>query len=135
MAQNKSKKITISGDEYEIFMLPPRTARGMLVDIGKTLGPALKSGSVDLGSDAAFMAVVGELLLHLDKSVLNDISDKLASVTHVNGMPLEKVFDSHFIGKMGSWTQWLVYAVYTQFSDFPSALGSASALVQAMREA
>ena len=131
MPQNSSHKREIGGDNYEVFMLPPRVSMGMLVDLGKLFGPALESLKNDDGenSESVYLAVAGNLLSHIEKSTLNSVCDKLSEVTHVNGMPLNKVFDSHFMGKMGALMQWLMFALETQYSDFLGALGVASAPV------
>lgn len=132
MPQDTSKTKDIGGVSYEVFMLPPRVGMSMLVDIGKVVGPALglvNAGSEDGNENEMFMKVASTLISGIDKQTLNYVCDKLSEVTHVNGMPLDKVFDSHFMGKMGSLFQWLVFALEVQYSDFLNALGSASDLV------
>lgn len=131
MPQTSSKTKEIGNNKYEVFMLPPRVSMSMMVDIGKVMGPALEgmqAGSSDGDDQVLYMKIAGALMGGLDKSVLNNVCDKLAGVTHVNGMPLDKVFESHFMGKMGELLQWLIFALETQYADFLSVLGIASGL-------
>lgn len=129
MPQSQSKSRTIDGVCYEVHMLPPRTAMQLISRLGKIIGPALKAGGKESDTENALLAAIGAALEIMDEQVLTLVSDKLAAVSHADGMPLDKIFDVHFIGRMGAWVEWIAFALHTQLSGFGPALANASELV------
>ena len=140
MSQMDGHKKEIDGVIYTVYMLPPKTAMDMLVDIGKVVGPSLgtimdaasRNGGVSelLGMSVTsefFSKAAGELFQRMDKAVLRSVIGQLAQVSMADGVKLEDTFDIHFRGKLGSMVKWLAFALKVQFGNFFSALGDATA--------
>lgn len=137
MSQRTSKKQTIDGTEYEVFMLPPKKARRILVEMTKVIGPALGgiAGKGDLGklmdSDVSgidWQAAISGLTEKLSDEMLDDHMSEFAKVTQVTGKGyLSEVFDAHFTGAVDSMFKWYWFALKVNFGNFFSALESASA--------
>lgn len=139
MSQATAKTEEFDGKKFTVHMLPPRAARDILVDMTKVLAPALgamadsKSGNIasflkdELKSgDSGFSAIASALADRLDKKMLDDHMKALASVTQVDGVPLDKIFDAIFLGGIGTMFKWYGFALRTNFSDFIAALGNVS---------
>lgn len=138
MSQRDAKVFTIGEHRYEVYMLPPKVARHMLVDVGKVLAPAVgalagKGGlesvldsSVDVG------AALGGMMDRLDHETLDRHFDALAKVTHVDGKPLGPIFEVHFMGAVGEQMEWFAFAMRANFEDFFGVLQRASAPLRAV---
>jgi hypothetical protein len=137
MSQRTSEAKEINGVKYEVFMLPPKISLSLMEDLGKVLGPAFgalvdRSFSSQTGdaldSEVSFTGAAKLLFQNLEKGMMQDVILKLASVTHADGTPLDKIWEVHFLGKMGSLFKWLGFALRTQYSDFLEEVGIASGL-------
>ena len=140
MSQMDCQERVIDGVTYSVYMLPPKTAMDLLVDIGKVVGPSvgtLVDAASSKGGAAAllemsvtsefFSKAASELFERMDKSVLRSVIDQLAKVSMADGVKLESTLDIHFRGKLGTMFKWLAFALQVQFGDFFNALGGASA--------
>lgn len=139
MAQRDSKKETIGEHKYEVFMLPPKVANRMLVEMLKAVGPAL--GEIVDGTEGGLKRLLDEkdttnvkvakaiesLVANLDADTLDRHMATLASVTHANGAALEPTFDLHFMGDLPAMYKWYFFALRANFGNFSSALASVSA--------
>lgn len=140
--QSESKTQEFDGKKFTVFMLPPRQARGMLVDMTKVLAPAFgaMAGS-EAGGFAAFIssevstgrfnAAVVSLMDRLDETMLDNHMKALASVTQVDGVTLDKTFDIIFLGNLGMMFKWYIFALKVNFEDFTNALGNATSVLRA----
>lgn len=137
--QTDSKKETIDGVEFEVFMLPPKVGRDILVDMSRVIAPALgaladaKGGLLALMnsevgdiSASRFQSLASALADKLDKKMLDEHMRHLVEVTAVNGVPLSKTFDLQFRGRIGLMLKWYAFALRTNFADFIETLGNAS---------
>lgn len=139
MSQMDSREKVIDGVTYTIYMLPPKVAMDLLVDVSKVVGPSLgalldaaeskgNGGSVldlDITSPTISNAL-GALLERVDKKTLRSMIDQLVPVSMADGVKLEGAFDIHFRGRLGSMFKWLFFALQTQFGDFIDALVGAT---------
>lgn len=132
MSQKDGVSKEIDGRTYTVYMLGPTVAMDMLIDIGKVVGPALSS----LGQDAAvldqeinarfFASAASGLFANLNKATLREVTQTLAKTTLVDDVALDKIYESHFRGRLGSLAKWLAFALQVQYGNFLSALGDAS---------
>jgi hypothetical protein len=139
MPQTQGSSETIDGIEYTVFMLPPRVARTMLVEMAKVLAPVLTSiapgGSVKdlLGANIDLGTIATGLTDRLSPQMLDDHMNKLASATQVKeGGDLSKIFDIHFRGEIGRMFKWYIFALKVNFGNFTSALESVSSSLQSI---
>lgn len=141
MSQRDAKKTRIGEHDYEVYMLAPKVARHMLVDVGKILGPAAGAlagkGELSdvLDADADIGAALSGIFDRLDADVLDRHFDALAKVTHVDGKPLAPIFEAHFMGAVGEQMQWFAFAMRANFEDFFGVLRDASAPLRAAAKA
>ncbi len=137
--QTDAQSKEISGDIYQVYMLPPRIANKMFLRIVKTVGPSLGVLIEELDEDdvkggikglmdnpdinGAFIGKVAkELCERLDEDEIERMMDSLAKVTEVEGKGiLFKVFDSHFQGMIGELYAWFAFALQVQFGNFGRA--------------
>ena len=137
MAQRDSQKSKIDGHEYEVFMLPPKVARRLLVEMSKVVGPAL-GGIMSSGAGLAklmemsvegvdWAAVISGLTDRLSADMLDEHMEVLAKSTHVDGKELAPIFDHHFRGALGGMFKWYGFALKVNYGNFFSALESVSA--------
>jgi hypothetical protein len=144
MSQRDSEKLTIDDQVFEVFMLPPKQARSMLIEMTKIIGPTLGAladvrgglrGLLDLDlagmSATRFQQLAMTLVDRLDPKLLDEHMRALADVTELDGVPLSKVFDLKFRGKLGTMFKWYGFALKVNYGDFFSALGSVSSLLPA----
>lgn len=138
MSQLESKTKVIGDYKFEVYKLSPLDANGILIDIAKTIGPALGStigtvveaGGVDelLDSDMGskdVSAVIGSLLANLSKERMNSMIETLAKSTHCNGKKLSETMDIVFRGDLPLMYQWLGFALKVNFENFTGWLGVA----------
>lgn len=144
MSQQEPHIKEIGGHVFTVFKLPPRLSQRCLIPFVQMLAPAaagilsnkdirelLKDGGDDGGGeDEALKKVldgdVGKLgqsllllLQSLDADKLEVIENELMKVTHVDGKPLEPLFDAFFVGdKMMLMYQWLGFAAKVQWGNF-----------------
>lgn len=139
MSQMDCQETVIDGVTYSVYMLPPKAAMDMLVDIGKVVGPSLgtildaasEKGGIthllDMSVNSEFFSkAAGQLFERMDKAVLRSTIDQLVQVSMADGVKLDSIFEIHFRGKLGSMFQWLTFALKVQFGNFLSALGDAT---------
>ena len=139
MSQMDCQETVIDAVTYTVYMLPPKAATDMLVDIGKVIGPSLgtildaasEKGGItpllDMSVNSEFFSkAAGQLFERMDKAVLRSMIDQLAQVSMADGVKLDSTFDIHFRGRLGSMFQWLTFALKVQFGNFLSALGDAT---------
>lgn len=138
MSQRDSQKSIIDGHEYEVFMLAPKTARRILVEMVKVVGPALGqlvdstpggiSKIMEMDTEGIkWASIIGELSTRLDADMLDAHMSALAEKTHVGGKPLAGVFDLHFMGGIGTMFKWYAFALKVNYGNFTGALESVSA--------
>lgn len=125
MSQQDNESKTIDGAQYIVYMLPPRTARKILVKIVQTIAPAI---SGDSDSVVRALSTVADRLNDED---LDWIMNELAKVTKVNlggdkAPMLSGIFDAHFKGKMGVMFSWFGFALKVQYGNFWSVWGDGS---------
>ena len=89
-------------------------------DLSKVLEQVLEQ---DLGTEF-FSKALGSLFSHLDKATMNRVIVAFRSVTHVDGAPLDKTFDRHFQGEIGSMYKWLAFGMNVQWGKSLTALVS-----------
>jgi hypothetical protein len=156
VSQNDGETETIDGDTYKVLMLDPLVATDLLADIGEILGPSLAAIGSALGGEDQIKSVlentetgmadfgpaleraVGEFFKRFSKAKQREVIGILSKVTSVvkpNGEEpgLDKIFSSHFRGRLGALYKWLGFALKVQFKDFFSA--SAPAIAAAVRRA
>lgn len=133
MSQHDSKKETIDGQTYEVYMLSPKRARAMLVEMLRIVGPALATAAQNGGGQDLtkldLRVVAQDLFASLTPELLDQHMSSLAEVTQVDGKTLDKIFEIHFRGRLGTMFKWYFFAVRTNFEDFFGALGGASSLL------
>jgi hypothetical protein len=137
VSQQNSEIKEIEGVKYEVFMLAPSVSLDLGVEIGKVLGPAFgalidKASATEakdvLDTDVNFADAAKLLFQNLEKGMLQNVILKLASVTHADGTPLDKIWEIHFRGKLGSLFKWMGFALKVQYSDFLEGAGIGSGL-------
>lgn len=149
MSQLDAERKVIDGKSFEVYMLPPMTSHDLLMDVAKMVGPALgpvldklfsgdrSKGEVleqEIGAEF-FTKAASALFSGLDKKVLSDVMRALREVTHVEGVPLDGIFDIQFKGNLDSMYKWLFFGMKVQWGKSLSALASAvPALPQGAKE-
>jgi len=137
MSQNTPFTETIGEVKYEIYMLPPLESHELLMDVAKMVGPALgpvldklfAGGSADLETimdkelgSGFFSDALGGLFGGLEKSTLDRVIKAFRKVTMVDGVQLDKIFDRHFQGDLGSMYKWIGFGMKVQWGKSLSAL-------------
>lgn len=135
MSQSDSQSKTFDGTLYTVYMLPPKTARKILVRVFQVLGPSLGEAFTrdDEKLSAAIGPIVREFTDRISDEDLDWIMDALTGVTTISPggektIQLRSVFDAQFKGKIGTMFKWFAFALEVQFSDFFG--GSAGGLGQ-----
>ena len=128
----RSESFTIGTDEYEVAMLDPITAVKLGTRLAKVLGPVLGPildtpgglegfSQKDLNSES-FTKAAKLLFEAVDQRLVLEAIETLKPVTTVNNVPLEKIFDIHFRGKIASLVKWLGLCLKAQYGDFSGVL-------------
>lgn len=132
MAQTDAQTAKIGEYTFKVYKLNPYDAQDVLVDITKAIGPGLGAviagGSKVLDADVSSpeaSAMVGSLVSGLSKESLRSVTEKMAGVTHCDGIPLNRVFEAVFRGDMPLMCEWLWFALKANFGNFTEWLGSA----------
>lgn len=150
MSQQEAHTTTLGDHNYEMFMLPPRKSSRLLTRVAKMVFPALgpladafaaespeklkqlqKISKDDLNELVGdFFGRIGNALSeHVDPDLLDEIYMTLAEVCHVEGRPLKKEFDIHFMGDLGRMYKWAAWGMQVQWgSTFPALLQFAGGL-------
>jgi len=147
MSQMDGVTKTIGGETFKVMMLGPLEANDLLVDIGKTLGPALGAllapllGAKDTtaafrqlldgiqdgdgglaGLSGGIERAVTGLIDRIEKDQLREIISIMEGVTTVKKgsewPALGAVSTILFRGKLKLMYQWLGFAIKVQFQDF-----------------
>jgi len=140
MSQMDGTSEVIDGQQYLVYMLPPMTSHDLLLDVVKMIGPALGPVFDVLFSDAVkkgkpevldqqvgpdfFTKAASALFSGIDKSVVRNVIDRMAEVTHVDGKPLKGIFEIHFRGRLDVMYLWLAFAMKVQWGKSFGVLGS-----------
>lgn len=115
MARKTESKV-IGGDRYAVTQLGARQGQAVALRIMRAVAPAA------VAKDAG--AAIGLLVQNISESDLEYVTNALASGTLLyleggtKGVSLDSVYDAHFAGRLGVWSEWLVFAVMTNFADF-----------------
>lgn len=138
MSQFDGETREIEGCKYTVFMLGPLESHDLLMDVSKMVGPSLgpladvvfgggKAGK-DVGNtelDSTFFTRAATLFFSgMDKAVIRNVIGVMAENTHANGVPLKKIFQDHFRGKLHVMYLWLAFAFEVQWGKCLSALVS-----------
>lgn len=140
MSQHDGVTETVGEHEYTMYMLPPMRSHNLLMDVAKMVAPAigdavgaLLSGKTD-EKKASIMEqeispeLISSAVSKLAKDVNQKTSDKVFSafreVTHVDGKPLDRIFDEHFRGALDEMYRWLFWGMRVQWGKSLSALVS-----------
>jgi len=122
---------TIGSSTYTVRLLAPDVAHDLFLEIMKSVGPALAGGVVD--GDLAnqdVSKVLKDILDRLDLETVKRARQLIKEVTEVsvNGkmLPLGTIYEIHFRGKLMELSQWLLFGLETQYSDFLDHLGLAT---------
>jgi hypothetical protein len=148
MSQVEAVETQIGESKYEMYMLAPMVSHGLLMDVGKMVGPAIgpvldalfsKAGGEnkieqvmdqEIGADF-FSSAAKALFENINKKTLADVINAFKTVTHVDGMPLDKIFDAYFMGKLDEMYRWLFWGMRVQWGKSLSALGTEAAVQSA----
>jgi len=140
MPQNVPQETIIDGKKYVMYMLPPMQSQDLLFDVLKMVGPSCgpildvlisnRSGSkIDVStfleqefSPNFFTLAAKEFFGGLNKDIVRLIEKSFADVTQVDGMPLNKIFDIHFLGDIGGLFRWVTWGMGVQWGKVFSAL-------------
>jgi hypothetical protein len=136
MSQMLPEETTIGDNKYEMYMLPPIKSHNLLMDVAKMAGPALGQAiSALFGGSASDKEVLerevtvdllsgalGKLFEDLNKQTMESVIAEFKSVTHVDGKPLDKIFDIHFRGNLHGMYEWLAWGSRVQWGKSLSAL-------------
>lgn len=136
MTQLDSQTKTIGGHEFRVFMLPPMDANDVLIDIGKTLAPALGKAANALGAvsdevldmdidNPKISSGLAALAEQISKEKMRELIKTMASVSHCDGTPLPKTMEIVFRGDLPLMYQWLWFALEVNFKNFTDWLGGA----------
>jgi hypothetical protein len=138
MSQMTPEETTIGEHKYEMYMLAPIKSHNLLMDVAKMAGPALGQAIGALFGGAAsneeilekevttdlLSGALGKLFEDLNKSTLEQVITIFREVTHVDGKPLDKIFDAHFRGKLEDMYLWMAWGFRVQWGKSLSALVS-----------
>jgi len=140
MSQAQEATETIGEHEYTMYMLPPIQSHNLLMDIVKMVGPALGDviGGVLSGRSAdkkvdlmeqevgpeVITKAAGKLFQDVNKQTLEKVISSFRGVTHVDGKPLDKIFDVIFRGGLDEMYKWLFFGMRVQWGKSLSALVS-----------
>lgn len=144
MSQKEGVTEVIDGKTYTMYMLPPMVSNDLLIDVAKMIGPALGpvvdylvtgkksdelSAVMDKELDSGFFTKVAtSLSRELDKEVFTRVIQTFKQFTHVDGQPLDRIFDAHFRGELGAMYRWLAWGMRVQWGKCWSALGGVVSL-------
>jgi hypothetical protein len=137
MSQKTSETKEIGGKKYEMFMLPPMESHNLLMDVVKMVGPGMGSliGSLvggnkeadimekEVGSELISDAL-SKLFSDLNKNTMEKVIESFKKNTQVGAVPLEKIFDAHFLGSLDEMYQWVAWGFKVQWGKSLSALMS-----------
>ena len=131
MSQLDSQCKTISGHKFEVFKLGPFEAQDVLIDIGQVLAPALGKAAkafdavktsesvLDLDVDDPRVSTgIAALVQGITKERMRQLINTMASVTHCDGTPLDRVLEVVFRGDLSLMYQWLWFALTVNFGNF-----------------
>lgn len=142
MSQRDHEQTIIDELKIDVYMLPPKQARTMLLEMTKIVAPLLGAlgdmrGGLrgllatelnDISTDR-FQQLAVLLSDKLDPKMIDAHMNALAEVTQVDGVTLSKTFDLTFRGKLGTMFKWYGFALKVNFADFMGALGNAQSLL------
>lgn len=142
MSQRTSASTRIGEHNYQMIMLPPMQSNDLLMDVLGLVGPALGKAldslvgekglgdiknimDLDLGSEF-FSGAIGDLTKDstLNKRIFHAVKDAFVTVTHVDGKPLESIFNETFYGNLGEMYQWAFWGMKVQWEKCLSVLDS-----------
>lgn len=126
----------IDGHTYEIAMFPPKKGFKLGMKVARIAGPIVSklSGAAnpqDLMnlnlSDNSFVEAMELLRDKWDEKLEDELIRELATVTSMDGIPLQGIFDAHFSGRLFAMSKWLVLGLKAQFADFFDLWGTVTA--------
>lgn len=140
MSQKEGVTETIGENQYIMYMLPPLVSHDLLMDVTKMIGPALAAlvGGIFGGKtpenaeeilekevNSDFLTTALERLFQdINKATLTKVIQHLRPMTHVDGKPLDQIFDIHFQGELDGMYKWLFWGMRVQWGKSLSALMS-----------
>ncbi len=149
MSQQEGVTETIADREYTMYMMPPIASHNLLMDVAKMVGPAIGESlgallSGKSGGDAASVmeqqvtpellsGALSTLFADINKTTMEKVIKAFREMTHVDGAPLDKMFDRHFQGKLDEMYKWLAFGMRVQWGKSLSALASGASGLGAFR--
>jgi hypothetical protein len=125
--ETKSKEI--GKHTYSVTPLTAKKAYKLLTKILKIVGPGVGTIVDGRSADGLVGQLIGQITERLDETAVEQIVDMLIAQTTVRmdgrDVPVEKIFDVHFVGKMSELMRVLAFALEVQYGDFFADLGGA----------
>jgi hypothetical protein len=140
MSQAVTTNKTIDGMEFVMFFIPPRDSNKLLTKVLHMVEPAIKALIPDTkGASEVELSVPPEKILaavvtaitSLDGPIVDEVVEKFATYTSVNGKSLhdEASFNEVFSGSLDTMYKWIYWGAYTQWGKLLSFASEGAGLV------